>query len=544
LVALHLSILRPYYQVNDDIFKIFFAKGIGTDLSPTEFLGYSSPLLGHALKVLFALCPGFAWYGALLLTVQLLGLWALLYAAWSTSHRAFKASLFLAAFLCFYVNLFASLQFTVTSSLAAQGAFLLGAALWREGRRDRGGWALVGGLCVLSFLIRADAFLLTLLAALPLLLAAGASRPLPWREVWKEHRSHLLTLGSILLFISLFGSLWYRSDPAWREFQAFDRERVEMQDYRIHTYDERTRPFFEKVGWTRNDYEMFKDWYFLDPSLYNLDTLRELKRNFPSAGLAEKPSSYKDFRDLLRDHWVWTALALALTFILLSPVATRGRLLFQVAWVLALLAALLYFLRLPDRVAWPLMALPLGAALITAETPAGPSRKGLDPWTSMIGAFFLLLVLVLGLRSLVPYHRSNTQLRGMETVLKADVVRLSPREDQLFVVWDSSFPFEGYGVLDDLEGFRGFRLFTLAVYQRTPNARKMLEKFHVRDLLKDLVDRPDLFLICTPQEGAMYQRHMMEKHGSKVYAERYFEGRFFRVYRIHSRPPWAGKKGA
>jgi hypothetical protein len=77
----------------------------------------------------------------------------------------------------------------------------------------------------------------------------------------------------------------------------------------------------------------------------------------------------------------------------------------------------------------------------------------------------------------------------------------------------------------------------LAVYQRAPNAKKMMDHFGLRDLFLDMIDRPDIFLICTSLEGAMYHRYMMEKHGRKIYPERCFSGAYFRVYRIHSHPP-------
>jgi len=548
LLLAQVLILKPYYQVNDDLFKTFFIKGVGTELEPTEFIGYSNPLLGHLLGALYQAAPGIPWYGGFLVLAQTLGLWALLWAAWLTPGRPFKGLLFLAAYLCFYVNLFTSLQFTMTSSLAAQGALFLAGTLWRtrEGGKRPWAWAFAGALAVISVIIRLDSFVLTLLCALPfLIMTAQSGRDPSWKAFWKDRRVFLSALGLLLASCALYEFAWYRCDPAWREFQAFDRERVEMQDYRIHAYDERTKPFFDRADWTQNDYEMFKDWYFMDPVRHSAGTLRELKRNFPRFGTAGKPSTYPDFPAMLRDHWVKAGLSLTLVFLIFWPPSERKALLAQTTWVLGILALLFYVLRVPDRVAWPLIALPLGAALLGARPPSFPRPKGpRGDLLPLAGILLLVLCFFLGGRSFLEYQGSNQVRRTLEERLKADVQRLGPKKDQLYVVWDSSFPFEGYSAWDDLESFRDFHIFTLAVYQRAPNAAKMLEKFGLRDLFRDLVDRPDVFLICTPLEGAMYRKYMMEKHRMQVYAERYYEGNYFKAYRIHSRPPWAKGPGS
>src|SRR5690242_10208259 len=52
----------PYFQENDDVFKLFFAKGVGTGLAPSEYLGHSNILAGLLLSVLYRWKTLIPWY--------------------------------------------------------------------------------------------------------------------------------------------------------------------------------------------------------------------------------------------------------------------------------------------------------------------------------------------------------------------------------------------------------------------------------------------------------------------------------------------------
>src|SRR6185369_7700973 len=101
---------------------------------------------------------------------------------------------------------------------------------------------------------------------------------------------------------------------------------------------------------------------------------------------------------------------------------------------------------------------------------------------------------------------------------------------------DSAFPYEAFNACDNFDFVRKVRLFTLAVYQRCPNADKMLDRFKIKNLLVDMVDRPDIFLICTRNEGAFYRQYMWERKRGNIYPELCLGTPNFNVYRIHSKP--------
>src|SRR6185369_15742725 len=131
---------------------IFFTQGVGTDLTPSDFMGYSNPLWGFFFKTLFTIIPHAPWYGWVMVSVQFFSLGALLYAFLLSSSPRFKALLLGVSFLMAYSTIFTSLQFTVTSSLAAQSGFFLAAALWRDGKNRPGAAWAAASLLFLSSL--------------------------------------------------------------------------------------------------------------------------------------------------------------------------------------------------------------------------------------------------------------------------------------------------------------------------------------------------------------------------------------------------------
>jgi hypothetical protein len=118
---------------------------------------------------------------------------------------------------------------------------------------------------------------------------------------------------------------------------------------------------------------------------------------------------------------------------------------------------------------------------------------------------------------------------------------IHPKDDELFVIWDSSFPYESISIFDDFEKFRTFHIFPLAVFQTSPHGQAMLDHFKVHDVFKDLVDNPKFYLVCHYPETLYYSRYMLEKYGMTTYPEKTFSNGLFKtfnIYKVHSRADW------
>jgi len=537
LIPLQLHFFTPFYEFNDDTFKVFFTEGVGTDLAPSEFIGYSNPAWGFLFKVLFTHFPGVPWYGLALLGVQFLSLGALLYALILSPRPGPKAAAWVAAYLGVFTTFFIGLQYTVTSILAAQCAFLLMISLWRNGgpSPNRAGWAVAGFLLVASSLIRLDGLLLAAFAALPLFYYSWRQADPSARRALRARKLALLIPVLLIAAGALYGRLWYALTPGWADFNRFDHQRLELQDYRIDPYNAQTKPFFDEAGWSENDYRMFKEWYFLDKNLYDARKMEKLAAHFPRFGSEGKPVTYHSLTEILGAYWPQTVLLYFLCFLLLAPSGRWVFLALQLAWVLAVLALMVYAARAPDRVVVPLLALPLMTALYFAGAPT-PRPKGPKPkFPVWIGSVFLALLVILSLRTCAQLHFLNQHAQWGEGLLKQCMAQWNPPEDQLCVMW--TFPYEDFNALDDLSAFRRLRLFELAVYQRSPNAQKMLDHFGIKDLFREMVDNPRVLLVCTPEECGYYRQYMREKYGLETVMEETFKCPFFQVFRVRSQPP-------
>jgi len=542
LATLQLFLFRPYYALNDDTFKIFFTQGVGTDLTPSEFIGYSNPLWGHLFKTLFTLFPHVPWYGMLMLTVQTLSLWALLYAFLMGSHPKFKTLLFALSFFSIYFFFFTSIQFTITAILAAQSALFLLLCLWKEGKLTRHPIAL--GACALLFfvgsLIRLEALFLLLFSALPLLAYLWFSAAPKTRDQLLGQKAFLLSLILLVGGGALYNHFWYEKTPGWSEFDRFDHQRLDLMDYRINPYNEKNRPFYEQAGWSENDFHMFKDWYYMDKDLYDPAKMRELAGHFPRFGVEGKLYGYHSLTETLMAPWAQTLILYIFAFLLWAPPKVFRVLLFQFLWILALFTFLVYFLGSRDRVTLPILIFMMNAAILLSD----PSKEKIKSSTTSprngllrIALAVLILLCPLTLYSYFKSWTGNQDQQRIEGYLDGWLKKLAPQNDQLYVTWDSSFPYEAFNAFDNFDLFRTFHVFTLAVYERSPNAQRMLDRFGLKDLLPDLVDNPNVFLICWPKEGEMYRQYMREKHHREIYPEKTFDCPFFKVFRIHSKPP-------
>ncbi len=542
LSLVQLSLLRPYYSLNDDTFKVFFTQGVGTDLIPSEFIGYSNPLWGHLFKTLYTLFPHSPWYGILMVAVQALSVWALLYAFLLGPQPRSKAVLFLLSFFGIYSYFFISIQFTITSILAAQSALFLLISLWQSEKLSRHPLALLS--CVLLFfissLIRLEAFLLLLFSALPLLAYLWFSAAPARRRQLLDQKIFFLSIFLLVGGAGLYNHFWYERTPEWSEFNRFDHERLDLMDYRIDPYNEKTRVFYEQAGWSANDLQMFKDWYFMDKDLYDPVKMRDLARHFPRFGVEGKPYGYHSLTEALLAPWAQTILMYFLAFLLWAPLKSFRPLIFQSLWILGLFAFFVYFLGSRDRVNLPILLFLVNASIFFSDPdPAGekksrPAKKG---WLSRLALVVLVLLVPLSIHNFFDLRAQNLVQRTNEGYLNGWLKKLAPQDNQLYVTWDSSFPYETLSAFDNFDLFRTFHVFTFAVYQRSPNAQKMLDRFGLKDPLPDLVDNSNVFLICWPREGEMYRQYMREKHHREIYPEKTFSSPFFKVFRIHSKPP-------
>ncbi len=544
LMASTLAFFTPYFHLNDDTFKLFFAKGVGTSDQPSEFIGYSSTVLGLMLKGLYTAFPLLPWYPSYLYLVQFLAISAILYSFQFGSFPQFKTLLFFIGSASIYFYFFKDLQFTLSASIAAQGALFLLADLWRQEnpKNPRIKFGLAGILIILSLITRTSAFFLSGLMALPFCLY------LAWGEKLTSFRKRFLFyiffIGVLMAGLILFDYVHYNHDPGWKTFNRFDAQRVILQDYRNPPPDESTQATLASVGWTVNDWQMFLNWYYMDENIFSTEKIKALNDAFSKFNLyGRNPESTLPAIFSLPTDLTVTLFFCA--FLFFVPVKPLKILLLNTLWVFLIFLYLIYNLRTPERLTLPaLLFLLNGAILFAVPKKQSPDGKPSSSQPAVLIGMGLCALLTLQTFSFVTHEWELNHTRNYyREVLKNSLAAIHPQPNQLYAVWDSSIQYEMIPAFDDYESFRNFHTISLAVYQRSPFAYHFMDQFHLHNLFRDMVDRNDVFLICWPFELQWYLTYMREKFQLEIQPEEIFKSPFnFSVYRMHSAPDLSHSK--
>ncbi len=530
LLSTQLAFIRSFYMTPDDIFKILTVKGIAANSTPSPFVGYSNILLGYLLMGLYALSPTFSWYGWFLCAVQFLTFWVFLWLLFSLTYRWFYFFIFVGLWISVFFIFFALFQFTMTSMLAAFAGLmvLLMSIESRGGKPQNGILPAASLLLLLSELIRPDAFSLAALVFAPFIFSRLFEKQF---RHYAKNRWKLLTL-TLLGILCLMGAdfQWYQSDKNWDDYLRFDNARIELLNYRITDYTPETKPYFDSVGWSQNDYWLFKNWDLINSRKFNVSNINKLSAFFPRIGSKGKPYSCHSLSELL--SWDWD-LRIILCFCLLLICSSKSSwkfLLLQSLWVLLILIMLIYLFRAPDRINIPLLtSLILLSAFTVGNTMENQAKA--SSWAHL-KMFMLLAAFVHSLSLPWNYYKQNEARRLSQEEMHAYFKMLKRQGDPLYIIW--SFPFEEFGVFDDMESFKSLHLFVNSFSQTSPSSLNGLEHFWIREPLRDAVDNPNVFVICSAEEGAHYHQYMKETYQKEIYALPIFRSKHFDVFSIRS----------
>jgi MFS family permease len=527
------AFFSPHYQYSDDIQMLLLFKGVGMVQAPSALNQRENILLCTLVKDLYIHFPRIQWYSLMLVSTQFLSLWAMLAAFQWGSHRRFRTLLFLFAWAGIGAYFFTNLQWTMTSSLAVLGAFFLLAALWRE--KDRKppilAWFLVFLLVALGVQIRYPSVGLIALIALPAILALvreGGMTPV------RSSILRFLAVAAVASFLSVgFDYYGYHRDPGWAKSIGFFDQLFELHEVRDPVYDPQSKPLFDSIGWTANDLYMFMDWYFLDEDTYSVDKFQKLNDYFPKFGF-EKSANDSPAKKLTFDTTQIT-LFFFLALLWLVPRGSYRALGLTAIWTFLVLAFLLAYEKLPERIFLPalffLVVLGVFYAVPKWRDPSMDRKKSI--WTLGVATVLAVFLSLFTVYFFHEEHARNGRWIQAERMMKTYMDGLHPVDGQLYAVWFWGFPMELQGAFDDFEMYRHFNMVPLTWFQRTPTTRAQMDRFGVKDLFRDMVDNPNILMICNEDDLGFYKIHMREKYGMETVPEAVYQCPFFSVYRVH-----------
>lgn len=455
-------------------------------------------LVGYALQLCLRLLPQVPWYTVFQFVLIYLSFTALVYLLlqrFDGCRRVFPLALL---FICFGYSFFSAPQYEKTAALAViAGLLLMGHAVSASRRWYTYGAA--GALTLAGSLYRFQA----LGVLLPLLLGAGVLwlwqplREKQWRRALRSCVPFGLTLALCIVCYAVDRQS-YRGD--WEDVPAYNArmERVQAnlpEDAALEAYQE-NRALYASLGITENDYAMYCADACADPALLTQEAAGAL-----SAGGAAVRRFPETVRDEIWDGFFFPTLLLAVAIGVLGGAAGRKRELFLLIYALAAFAGVrLYGLyqggTLSDGLlrGLELLLVLLLMLYVWTEDMCLPERRRV----SLLFAGVALLAAIPGLRGTYETHKNALEYNGApesHTLIRSDTQRFylydaawSGFPNRLYDVWHVLPPDENCAALGTWRA-------------STPMAQSQLAAYGITNPYSDMVDRPDILVVCESSAG-------------------------------------------
>jgi hypothetical protein len=190
---------------------------------------------------------------------------------------------------------------------------------------------------------------------------------------------------------------------------------------------------------------------------------------------------------------------------------TRAAALLCLLVAVALVPVLYFYFRLPARVYLPAFAAFPAASLALASAPPVRPRRRLLPllltWAALV---FTALLLAQRIQIEV---RSEAARRSLHARAREMMAELSPRGDQLFVLWADEFPYQDL-VYPQYDGApRTFKAVGFSWTTATPLTRRRMDEFGITDLYRALYERDDVLLVCKPERLPLLAAYLRQHYG-------------------------------
>jgi len=533
LLCFQLFFIRPYFQNDDDVYKILLARGFGVCYTATPYFIASNIALGYFFVKWFSWFPSFPWYGWFLYAVQFLSIWSIFWILCLRNSGWFKVVLFIISCLGIQFIFFTFLQFTMTSMMAAgAGGFLFLFSTELSSRRLRNIARLFSGtLILLSWLIRPGALLAIGLAMVPLFFFKMKEGNL--RVVLLKQWKFIAVMVSMMFFASLFDFVWYQKNQDWKNYQSYILQVRALHEFRSLDYSLETKPLFASVGWSENDLLLFGNGYWMDQQKYSLNKIKTLKDQFPMMGSEGKPASVHSLQELFSYFWDQRFLLYFFLFWIFCGRRYFWFLLVQLTWIIYIFLFLLYFMKLIDEITVPMLAYLANVAVFYAEPPFFMKRKkSLKEYLLPgIGSLLLCLIFIFAFPNLRNFYVENLEWKKTEIELRDCLKQINPAQNQLYIMW--AFPFTHFSAFDTFDCLRPFHMIPLCSIEGSPATTETLKKFKIENVFKEAVDNPNIFIIYNKLQGMHYYRYLQENAHQITYVKKVYDFPDFQVFTIH-----------
>jgi hypothetical protein len=518
-----------------------YAAGKGLGQPPSEFLLFQHFLIGLALKFLYACLPAFPWYGTLTYLYFLVSSLTVGYVISRLNPRLPAVGLWLISFVLFYLNVIVSPQFTICAGyLAIAGTLLLFAAAVKPYPTRKGNLCALtigSALLILAGLIRISSLVLALLLMSPLYGYALVSH---FAGTFRRLAPALCCVLLISALLQWRQQVYYEHSSGWEQFYRYNNVRADFIDRHKIVWNKSTKPFFQQIGWSQNDFAMLVCWFYLDPRVYSLQNLLFISQHTSLSPRSEVPWSKLLF-DLRRSFLSYPGIAILALFVLLLIKGigiTRWFSLLALPWCLGLFIGIEIIERhLPYHV-WIVMLFGLYTIQLTLWCQTSEKRLGrrsINGWLTSRIVFALVAIsyaICCGGQIKAVSELSATH-QYFQKSFRDDVARLQPRVNQLFVIWAADFPYEGYQLPTQAAPVTSnMQILGLGVGSHEPVVQNRLKSFGIDNLYQAFYTRDDVFLICNEGAKRLLIQYIWEHYHTSVEIRTVFQGRTFTVRQV------------
>ena len=347
---------------------IFFNPAYGTSDVPhvirhanEGFIVYvSHHFLSYLIYFLNNCLPSNLWYAALtyIATVISMTMNLSVFKHYINDYRYFI--IFILVYFLYLSMFILEIQFTQTSILIGISSVLAFAHLYKNNAITFEKAALLGLFMASSVLFRVRGFEAIIAIIFPLLLIIASSDVI---DVWKNKitRRALLVKWSFLLILLIPSLLVYSYDfiykgylspPQYRQWYEFDKLRSDIHGTPTARLNVDNQDMYDNTGWSPDDYENLRYWFFIDENIYNIKSLSKYhavaKRpdyRAPIASIVDVFKEYHQFMILFAALLLMNARQGKKSFILSSTI---------LIYALVVAALLHAYIRFPLRLGYPM----------------------------------------------------------------------------------------------------------------------------------------------------------------------------------------------
>jgi hypothetical protein len=528
LFAIAFSCLTLGFDTNDDVGMTSIVSGVATG-APSADMVFSNILIGRVLQQFYQWTDRLNWYTAYLLAVHVATMTGLLYAFLRMQPSRTSVALFVIVFAQFEVALIQYLQFTSTAAMAG----VVGLLLVLVSTTECGGKSLLaavygGMLIVLAGMIRTESMYYALALLVPLV---------AYDTVIRRRWAAVVRIGICLgiAFVPIAYDRWhYERDPRWRSFEEYNYTRALLHGAPIVDYEEHSRFFFDRVGWSETDWNMFENyWFFVDPKIYSFEHLKTILDRFQGTNWSRTDSSAYREQRLAK---VSTVRALMYANVLLAILLARGaRLrvfligLAQCLFVEMLLVEWSLYVRLVGRVIVPAFFATTVILFFIERRAAGerrflitlPTRTSVRRLSAAAAVVFCLFYAPLCYQVTAGHLMASDYFCGFQRAFRTFVRNVDSRyvaknPNALFVNWGAVLPTHLISPFDDFRSMRRLPMISLGWWTRSPPCDDLFRRLGISNLYREVYENPNIYLFASATELKFLSQFAWEHYRERI----------------------------